>query len=93
MCNPQLAIAGASAVLQFQVANAQQKAIQEQQKRQNEIAMRNRELAITSKTRKLIQTTKGRLEKIGQAEKISRRKRATFKVNRENITGNTYDFL
>ena len=36
MCNPQLAIAGASAALQFQVANAQQKAIQEQQKRQNE---------------------------------------------------------
>ena len=36
MCNPTLAIAGASAVLQFQVANEQQKAIQEQQKRQNE---------------------------------------------------------
>ena len=93
MCNPQLAIAGASAVLQFQVANAQQKAIQEQQKRQNEIAMRNRELAIVSKTRGLIQKTKGRLEKIGAAEKLSRRKRATFKVNRENVTGNTYDFL
>ena len=65
MCNPQLAVAGASAVLQFQVANTQQKAIREQEKRQNEIAMRNRELAIASKTRKLIQTTKGRLEKIG----------------------------
>ncbi len=93
MCNPTLAIAGASAVLQYQVANAQQKAIQEQQKRQNEIAMRNREQAIVSKTRGLIQRTKGRLEKIGEAEKISRRKRATFKVNRENLTGNSYDFL
>ena len=93
MCNPTLAVAGAQAVLQFQVANAQQKAIRDQQIRQNEIAMRNRELAITSKTRRLIQTTKGRLEKIGQAEKLARKKRATFKVNRENITGNTYDFL
>ena len=93
MCNPTLIVAGASAVLQYQVANAQQKAIRDQQIRQNEIAMRNREQAIVSKTRGLIQRTKGRLEKIGEAEKISRRKRATFKVNRENITGNTYDFL
>tara|TARA_R100000697_G_scaffold60029_2_gene73029 strand:- start:969 stop:1550 length:582 start_codon:yes stop_codon:yes gene_type:complete len=93
MCNPTLAIAGAQAVLQFQVANAQQKAIRDQQIRQNEIAMRNREQAIVSKTRGLIQRTKGRLEKIGEAEKISRRKRATFKVNRENVTGNSYDFL
>ena len=66
MCNPTLAIAGAQAVLQFQVANAQQKAIRDQQIRQNEIAMRNREQAIVSKTRGLIQRTKGRLEKIGE---------------------------
>ena len=32
MCNPTLIVAGASAVLQYQVANAQQKAIQDQQK-------------------------------------------------------------
>ena len=36
---------------------------------------------------------KSRLEKIGEAEKVARKKRSIFKVNRENITGNTYDFL
>ena len=93
MCNPTLIVAGASAVLQYQVQTAQQKAIKQQQERQNEIAMRNREARMVTKGRQLIEKTKGRLEKIGQAEKISRRKRATFKVNRENVTGNTYDFL
>ena len=33
MCNPTLIVAGASAVLQYQVANAQQKAIQDQQQK------------------------------------------------------------
>ena len=32
MCNPTLIVAGASAVLQYQVAITQQKAIQDQQK-------------------------------------------------------------
>ena len=85
MCNPTLAIAGAQAVMQYQVANAQQKAVQAQQRRQNEIALRNRNQAIVSKQRKLIQITKGRLEKIGEGEKLSRKKRATFKVNKENF--------
>ena len=68
MCNPTLAIAGAQAVMQYQVANAQQKAVQAQQRRQNEIALRNRNQAIVSKQRKLIQITKGRLEKIGEGD-------------------------
>ena len=93
MCNPTLIVAGASAVLQYQVANAQQKAIQDQQKRQNEIAMRNREARMVNKGRQLIEKTKSRLEKIGEAEKLAKKKRSIFKVNRENITGNTYDFL
>ena len=41
----------------------------------------------------LLRKLKLELLKIGQAEKISRKKRSTFKVNRENITGNTYDTL
>ena len=60
MCNPTLAIAGASAVLQYQVANAQQKAIQDQQKRQNEIALQNRERRMVTKTTQLIEKTKSR---------------------------------
>ena len=93
MCNPTLIVAGASAVLQYQVQTAQQKAIKQQQERQNEIAMRNREARMVTKGRQLIEKTKGRLEKIGEAEKVARKKRSIFKVNRENITGNTYDFL
>ena len=93
MCNPTLIVAGASAVLQYQVANAQQKAVQDQQKRQNEIALRNREQRMVTKTRQLIEKTKGRLEKIGEAEKVARKKRSIFKTNRENFTGNTYDSL
>ena len=93
MCNPTLIVAGASSVLQYQVANAQQKAIQDQQKRQNEIALQNRERRMVTKTTQLIEKTKSRLEKIGEAEKVARKKRSIFKVNRENITGNTYDFL
>ena len=41
--------------------------------------MRNRELAITSKTRGLIQKTKGRLEKIGQAENLQEEKEQHLK--------------
>lgn len=93
MCNPTLVVAGASAVLQYQVATAQQKAVQAQQKRQNEIALRNRESKITSQQSILIQKTKGRLEKLGEAERTQRKKRSIFKVNRENFTGNSYDSL
>ena len=93
MCNPTLIVAGASAVLQYQVQTAQQKAIKQQQERQNEIAMRNREARMVTKGRQLIEKTKSRLEKIGEAEKLAKKKRSIFKVNRENITGNTYDFL
>ena len=82
MCNPTLIVAGASAVLQYQVANAQQKAIQDQQKRQNEIALQNRERRMVTKTTQLIEKTKSRLEKIGEAEKVARKKRSIFKVNR-----------
>ena len=92
MCNPYI-VAGASAVLQYQITTAQQKAVQQQQQRQNEIALRNREAKITSSTRQLIEKTKARITRIGDAEKLSRKKRSIFKVNRENITGNTYDFL
>tara|TARA_B100000959_G_C14977357_1_gene622059 strand:+ start:986 stop:1552 length:567 start_codon:yes stop_codon:yes gene_type:complete len=92
MCNPYV-IMGASALMQYQVATAQQKAVQEQQKRQNKIAMQNRNLGVVSKTRGFIQKTKARLEKIGEAQKISRRKRAKFKVNKEGFTGQSYDFL
>ena len=93
MCNPTLIVAGASAVLQYQVQTAQQKAIKQQQERQNEIALRNRDAKITSSQRQLIEKTKARLTKIGDAEKISRKKRSIFKTNRENFTGNTYASL
>ena len=93
MCNPTLIVAGASAVLQYQVQTAQQKAVQQQQQRQNEIALRNRNAKITTTTRQLIEKTKARITRIGDAEKLSRKKRSTFKVNRENFTGNTYDSL
>ena len=79
MCNPTLIVAGASAVLQYQVANAQQKAIQDQQKRQNEIALQNRERRMVTKTTQLIEKTKSRLEKIGEAEKVARKKRSIFR--------------
>ena len=93
MCNPTLIVAGASAVLQYQVANSSTEGqLKQQQERQNEIAMRNREARMVTKGRQLIEKTKGRLEKIGEAEKVARKKRSIFKVNRENITGNTYDF-
>ena len=59
MCNPTLIVAGASAVLQYQVQTAQQKAIKQQQERQNEIAMRNREARMVTKGRQLIEKTKG----------------------------------
>jgi len=39
MCNPYI-VAGASAVLQYQVANAQQKSAQQQAQRQNELALK-----------------------------------------------------
>ena len=93
MCNPTLIVAGASAVLQYQVATAQQKAIQDQQKRQNEIALKSLENKRTVKTTQLITKTKSRLEKIGEAEKLARKKRSIFKVNRENFNGKSYDFL
>ena len=93
MCDPLTAVAVASAGLQYKQGKQQQKNIEAQQKRQNEIAMRNREARMVTKGRQLIEKTKGRLEKIGEAEKVARKKRSIFKVNRENITGNTYDFL
>lgn len=93
MCNPTLAVAGASAVLQYQVATAQQKEARRRAIEQNELALRNREARITSSQRKLIEQTKARLIKIGDAEKTARKKRSIFKVNRENITGNSYDVL
>ena len=93
MCNPTLIVAGASAVLQYQVANQQQKAQQEADKRRNELALRNREAKINTTQRQLIEKTKARLTKIGDAEKTSRKKRSMFKVNRENFTGNSYDVL
>ena len=93
MCNPTLVVAGASAVLQYQVSIQQQKNAEAQANRRNELALRNREAKITNTTRQLIEKTKSRITKIGEAEKISRKKRSTFKVNRENFTGNTYDTL
>jgi len=93
MCNPTLIVAGASAVLQYQVATEQQKEARKRAIRQNEIAMANLEARTVTKTRQLIEKTKGRLEKIGEAEKVARKKRSIFKTNRENFTGNTYDSL
>jgi len=93
MCNPTLVVAGASAVLQYQVANQQQKSAQQQAQRQNELALKNRDAKITTSQRQLIEKTKARLTRIGDAEKTSRKKRSIFKTNRENITGNSYEFL
>jgi len=93
MCSPTLVISGASAVLQYQVANEQQKEARRRAIEQNELALKNREAKIANTQRQLIEKTKARLTKIGEAEKISRKKRSIFKVNRENQTGNSYDFL
>lgn len=93
MCNPTLVISGASALLQFQANQAQQKFTRQQQEDQNRIALANREAKIVSSQRQLIEKTKARLTKIGDAEKVARKKRSIFKVNRENFIGNSYDFL
>jgi hypothetical protein len=93
MCNPTLVVAGASAVMQYQVANTQQKEARRVAIRQNELALKNRDAKITTSQRQLIEKTKARLTRIGDAEKTSRKKRSIFKTNRENIGGNTYDFL
>ena len=92
MCNP-LLVSGASALLQFQANQAQQKFTRQQQEQQNKIALANRDSKIVSTQRQLIEKTKARLTKIGDAEKVSRKKRSIFKVNRENFVGNSYDFL
>jgi len=93
MCNPTLVVAGASAVLSYQSATEQQKLQRDQQNRQNELALKNYNTKLNNTTRQLIEKTKSRLTKIGDAEKVSRKKRATFKTNRENFTGVSYDTL
>ena len=93
MCNPTLVISGASALLQFQANQAQQKFTRQQQEDQNRIALANREAKIVSSQRQLIEKTKARLTRISDAEKTARKKRSMFKVNRENFTGNSYDVL
>lgn len=93
MCNPQLVIAGATAVLSYQQQTAQQKAMADAQRRQNEIALRNREAGIASKSRELIQKTKADLQKLGKVEKDQRRKMSSFKARDAGFYGATYDSL
>ena len=91
MCNPTLVFA-ASAALQFTQSMSQQKALESQQNRQNEIALANLIQRRKSENLKLRQTTSKNLKKIEQAEKDVRRRRATFTAGK-TFTGNTFNTL
>ena len=92
MCNPTLAISALSAGMQYQQAITQQKYAEVQAKRQNEIALANLEYRRKASSLKLRQSTEANLKKIKEAEELTRRKRATFKVAK-TYDGNTYNTL
>ena len=92
MCNPTLAISALTAGMQYQQAMTQQKYAEMQAKRQNEIALANLEYRRKASSLKLRQSTEANLKKIKEAEELTRRKRATFKVAK-TFDGNTYNTL
>lgn len=92
MCNPTLIVAGLSAGLQFAQAQSQAKALEAQQKRQNEIALANLAQRRKSESLKLRQVTLKNLEKIEEAERDVRRRRAKFTAGK-TFTGNTFNAL
>ena len=92
MCNPTLAVSALTAGLQYQQAITQQKYRQQQQIRQNQIALANLEYRRKASGLKLRQSTEANLKKLKEAEELTRRKRATFKVAK-TFDGNTYNTL
>ena len=92
MCNPTLAVAGLTAVMQYQQSIAQQKYLEDRQTRQNKIALSNLKFRRKAETLKLRQSTEKNLAKLALAEKLSKRKRATF-IAKKTFTGNTFNTL
>ena len=92
MCNPTLVVAGLTAGMQYQQSITQQKYAEMQAKRQNEIALANLQYRRKASSLKLRQSTEANLKKIKEAEELTRRKRATFKVAK-TYDGNTYNTL
>ena len=92
MCNPTLAVAALSAGMQYQQAITQQKYAEMQAKRQNEIALANLEYRRKASSLKLRQSTEKNLAKMAEAEKLIKRKRATFK-DAKTYDGNTFNTL
>ena len=92
MCDPTLVIACASAMMQYQQSIKQQQYQWWQQQKQNELALRNLKFRRKAETLKLRQSSEKNLKKLELAEKLSRRKRATFKA-KKTFTGNTFNTL
>ena len=92
MCNPTLAVAGLTAGMQYQQSITQQKYAEMQAKRQNEIALANLEYRRKASSLKLRQSTEKNLAKMAEAEKLIKRKRATFKAAK-TFDGNTFNTL
>ena len=92
MCNPTLAISALTAGMQYQQSITQQKYAEMQAKRQNEIALANLEYRRKASSLKLRQSTEKNLAKMAEAEKLIKRKRATFKAAK-TFDGNTFNTL
>jgi len=92
MCNPTLAISALTAGLQYQQAITLQKNEELKAKRQNEIALANLEYRRKASSLKLRQSTEKNLAKMAEAEKLIKRKRATFKAAK-TFDGNTFNTL
>ena len=92
MCNPTLAVSALSAGMQYQQAITQQKYLEQQQTKQNEIALQNLEYRRKTSALKLRQSTEANLAKLKEAEELSRRRRATV-IAGKTFTGNTYNTL
>ena len=92
MCNPTLAISALTAGLQYQQAITLQKNEEMKAKRQNEIALANLEYRRKASSLKLRQSTEKNLAKMAEAEKLIKRKRATFKAAK-TFDGNTFNTL
>ena len=92
MCNPTLAISALTSGMMYQQSIQQQKNAEMQAKRQNEIALTNLEYRRKASSLKLRQSTEKNLAKMAEAEKLIKRKRATFKAAK-TFDGNTFNTL
>ena len=92
MCNPTLAISALTAGMQYQQSIQLQKNAEMQANRQNEIALKNLEYNRKSSSLRLRHSTEKNLAKIKEAEKLTRRRKATVIANK-TFDGNTYNSL